>query len=476
MSVRIFKDIEEALAREVRRLTYHDQVTATDTVLQDAFDPFTGEIVSIPVEPQFYDSSADTQSIDYPNIFIKLLRTREDRFSGRVTPQYGRDILVPVASAPKAYEIVANGVSQNITPGNDLITSLFKIIKVQPGHLLRILNGTNQGTYTVASITLDSGGSHTISVSNVLLANLPEVFFDPITRDVIFQEDTDLNTIKAGDVFTDNSSNSFNVVSADPINNRIVIDGSTTPDTSSEGNLARTGDVFISDPDLVRYLVLDPTKPIQVQTPGGLCDATSEFSGTSPSIPLDMFYLIRIDSKERQTHIEILNRMWEEFNPPRTGLPVVVRSSKSADTLLTEDVPTGGSQTITVKDNSKINIGDPVVLFDELSPSKDTSSEGFEGLFSTHVTGKVGTDQLQLQDVIPETFTVNNTTRVVTHTTMQILMFHFIDHKTRDVESAQYWVHEFTFWVQATIDRLGDAEKTTVVTDIDAEIEIGVDC
>ena len=95
MSVRIFKDIEEALSREVRRLTYHYSATVTDTVLQDAFDPFTGDIVQIPLEAQYYDSSADTQSIDYPNIFIKLLRTREDRFSGKNIPQYGQQIKFP---------------------------------------------------------------------------------------------------------------------------------------------------------------------------------------------------------------------------------------------------------------------------------------------------------------------------------------------------------------------------------------------
>lgn len=168
--------------------------------------------------------------------------------------------------------------------------------------------------------------------------------------------------------------------------------------------------------------------------------------------------------------------MWEEFNPPRTGLPVIVRSALSAETELTVNVTAGGSQTIDVKDNSEINIGDPIVVFDDLTPSKDTTTEGFESLFSSTVAGKIGTTQLVLKDVVPDTFVITNCTRVVTHVQRQILMFHFVDHKTRDIESAQYWVHEFTFWVQAFIDRLGDITETGVVTGVSAEYELGVDC
>jgi hypothetical protein len=50
-------------------------------------------------------------------------------------------------------------------------------------------------------------------------------------------------------------------------------------------------------------------------------------------------------------------------------------------------------------------------------------------------------------------------------------MFHFVDHVTKDVEGSQYWVHEFTFWVQIWIDRLEDIKKTGTVTDIATDIE-----
>src|SRR5712672_2028089 len=106
MSRRIFRDIEEALSREVRRITFHNYRTLDEIVLQDTFDPFTGEVVSSPIQPNFYDSSADTNAIQYPHFFVKLLKSREDRFTGRVIPEYGRWISTPIATSPKAFQIV----------------------------------------------------------------------------------------------------------------------------------------------------------------------------------------------------------------------------------------------------------------------------------------------------------------------------------------------------------------------------------
>jgi len=50
-------------------------------------------------------------------------------------------------------------------------------------------------------------------------------------------------------------------------------------------------------------------------------------------------------------------------------------------------------------------------------------------------------------------------------------MFHHVDHVTKDVEGSQYWVHEFTFWVQFWIDRLETVKETTAITDIATDIE-----
>jgi hypothetical protein len=47
MSRRIFLDIEEALSREVRRISFHEARTVDKVVLKETYDPFTGEIIQV---------------------------------------------------------------------------------------------------------------------------------------------------------------------------------------------------------------------------------------------------------------------------------------------------------------------------------------------------------------------------------------------------------------------------------------------
>lgn len=471
-SRRIFEDLEEALSREIRRITFHNPRTRDESVLQDTFDPFTGEVVQAPIEANYYDSSADPNHVQYPHFFVRLMKTREDRFTGRVVPQYGKWILTPNKFSANAFEIVLQGGAIIDPVGNDIITTVFQINKVQPGQLIRLLAGNNKGTYIISSVTVSPIGDHIITVSNTILQSTPVSLFEPLGRTVLFQEKVDLSTVKIGDVYTDASSTAFNITALDPNSGTITIDGSITPDLALGGTVTRTGNVFTStDLSLVRYLVMDPTKPVMATGICGPVDAQASSSGISPGIPLDVYYLVRIDSKERQSHIEVLNRMWEEFNPPRTALPVIQRSSLSASQLLTVNVQSGGSDTLTMKSNNDFSIGDQIFLIDDLHPTKRLDGEGFERPFQSTVIAKIGPDQLQLADVVPDTYTVQNGAKIVSNSEFQLLMFHFVDHVTKDVEGSQYWVHEFTFWVQIVVDRLEQPRDVTAITDISTPIE-----
>jgi hypothetical protein len=473
MTVRIFRDVEEALAREVRRISYHESRTVDTSVLQDVFDPFTGEIVQIPIEADFYDSSADTKAATHPHFFIRLMKTREDRTSGRGVTQYGKWCQTPVKNAPKAYEMIVGSSDGSIaTAGNDLITTIFNIRKVQPGYLLRLLNGNNKGTYTIDSIVVDNLGNHTITVSNDILTNLPSsvISFDTTNTKILFNEGLDVSAILAGDIYTDNSANNFTVVSADSNEGSITIAGLTPPDTDAGALVNRASPVFtLADPSLVRYMVLDPSQPIKTNAPAGETDATSSVQGVSPQVPLDLFYRIRIDSKEQKEHIHVLNRIWEEFNPPRTALPVVVRSAASAEQAFTVAM-LAGETTITVEDNSNFNVNDPVLVFDDLTPGRNSKGEYGEP-FETIITQKIGTNQLILRDPIPQDLNLDTCPKIVSNVTYQLYMFHFVDHATKDVEGSQYWVHEFMFWVQIWIDRLESPDELSVVTDISPSYE-----
>jgi hypothetical protein len=423
-------------------------------VLKDTFDPITGEVVSLPIEANYYDSSADTRQIQYPHIFVKLLRMREDLTTGRVIPQYGRQITLPVQTSPKAFEQILYSSDGAITaPGNTFGTGIFKIKKVQAGYLLRVLSGNNIGTYKITSITASNVGNHTITVSPDLVENLPEIGFVAATRTVTFLTQLDISTVKIGDTFVDDSNTSWNITAVDADKASIEIGGTLTPDLAAGGKITRSGNVFqTTDPTLVKFSILDPSKPI---IRAGGCAATSTMQTVNPSIPIDLYYLVRIDSKERSTHIDIANRMWEEFNPPRTALPTIVRSKLSADQQLTEDVTTGGSDTLKVKDNFNYNVGDTAFVFDELTPTKAANGDGFQEVFTAQIISKSGTDTIQLSKPVPDTFLVENGARVVSNAEYRLHMFHFVDHVTKDVEAAQYWSHEFTFWVQVFVDRQG---------------------
>jgi hypothetical protein len=469
MSREIFRNIEEAIAREVRRISFHHKRTESRTVLQDTFNPFTGEVISAPIEPDFYDSSANVNFIQYPNFTIKLVKTLEDLTSNRVTPPYGKQILTAVKTSPKAFEIVLQGLGSITVSGNTLITSAFQLRKVQSGHLIRLLKGNNIGTYIVDSVVLNNDGNHTITVKNDLIINLPALFFQSVPREVYFNTPVDLSTVKIGDNLVDSSNTIFPITSIDLNKNMLVIGGTTSPNLTIGAKIIRNGNVFQNiDSILFTYSVLDPTKPVSSSFS---CESTSQVVGLSPKIPIDAYYLVRVDSKERQTHIDVLNRIWEEFNPPRTGLPVVVRSALSFEQPLTLDVTTGGSNTITVKDNSGFNINDPVVIINKFVPTKN-NNHGFSGEIVTKVVSKLPNNQLVLSQVIPDSFTVDSETLVVSNAEIQILLFHFLDHNTKDVDAAQYWVHEFTFLIQLWIDRLeSSSDYSGVVQQIFTPIE-----
>ena len=471
MSVTIFKDVEEALAREVRRITTHNNRTQDKTILRETYDPLSGEVVVSSLEPEFYDSSVDASGGEYPHIFIKLLKSKEDRTSGRVVPQYGKWLTEPLQYSPKAFQIMLNGGALVTTPGNQLITTAFQIRKIVAGYLIRLLTGNNIGTYKVSSVVPSSGGSHSIFISNIIVNNLPILNFDNDTREVIFKTSVDLYTVKIGDIFTDSLSNTFNITAVNPANGKITINGISTPSSSIGSQITRSGNVLTNtDLSQVSYIVMDPTKPV-ISVTGCGQQAAASVGAISPPIPLDVYYLIRVDSKTRQNHVDTLNRVWEEFNPPRTALPVIVRSSLSADQILTLDVPSGGSNTIQIADNSNMNVGDKVYLFDELTPTKRVDGEGFQRPFESVITDKISTNQIVLQDIAPDTFKKANGARLVSNAEFRLFMFHFTDHVTKDVEGSQYWVHEFTFWIQIWIDRLEEASVRSAITDIAATIE-----
>lgn len=475
MSRRIYKDIEEALSRQIRRISFHENRTTDETVLEELFDPFTGEIVKMNVEPDFYDSSADTSHRQYPHIFIRLMKTREDLFTNRAGNHWGKNLIcspeeleIPISSERAYKQIVTLQEGTIDAVGNIFNTTARNIGKASTGDLLRLLNGDYKGTYTITSVIKNNNGIHNVEVSNTFLTDLPEFSFDVATRTITFLDSVDFTTIKIGDQVEDVSTNIYSVTSIDAEKLQLTIDGTTTPDTNSGAKISRTGGVFQStSPDQICFLVLDPDQPILTNNNSQLASGGERFDAP---IAMDAFYMVRIDSKEKDTHTEILNRVWEEFNPPRGALPTIIRSKDSAEEFFITDLPSGGSSSISVN-NENFNVNDRIYIINDFKPTKSTDG-GYQEVFSANIVNKVSNDTIVLDKVVPDEYTLENGAKVVSNADYQLLYLHFVDHRTRDVEGAQYWVHEFDFWVQFYIDRQGESTQlNSNITGISTPIE-----
>lgn len=461
MTVQIFKDVEEALAREVRRISFHDNRTVEKKVLQHTFDPFTGEVVELNIEPSFYDSSTEANHIQFPHFFIRLMKVREDRFSGRETQYWGQQTCSKYEAGTaqnrqKAWEILLY-VQDGVIPISGIIqTQTLQIRKAAPGNLLRIQTGPNAGTYTIAAVT--PGAPHVITLNSVILNTLPGLAFNSSTRTVTILDSVDMSAIRVGDTFVDSINQSFVISSINADNLEVVLEGTLAPNLAIGSKIERLGAILQPEAGPVTFLVMDQNKPVtknDVQV-----EPRTVYSDFA--IPLDLFYLVRIDSKERESHIQVLNRVWEEFNPPRSGLPVVVRTKASAEQLLAAAIPVGGSSVIVVKDSTNFNINDDVFVFDNLKPTKSTTGS-FEAPFKAKVVDKLSGNQLKLSETVPDTYTMDNETKVVSNADFQVIPLHFVDHLTKDIEGSQYWVHEFSFMAQTWIDRLGEGRDVSGV-------------
>ena len=96
-----------------------------------------------------------------------------------------------------------------------------------------------------------------------------------------------------------------------------------------------------------------------------------------------------------------------------------------------------------------------------MTPTKNTNGDGFQDPFEAKILNKISSTEIELDKTVPDTFTINDNTKIVSNATSDLYFFHFVDHTTKDNEAAQYWSHEFTFWVQVWVDRLGIPEATS---------------
>jgi hypothetical protein len=466
MSVRILKDTEEALLREFRNILYSDQRTQTFQVLNSSFDPFTGEkIVGAPLEGHFFDSSANARNIEYPHVFIKILRSDEDLTSGRLVSPYGKEVNEPIPTATRAFDVVVSASDMIRTAGDLVTTSTIKIKSIKKNQLLRILEGPNAGTYIIKQIALNGNGPHVIQLDPKLVISMPTANYKLVTKTLTFLSPVDLNTVSAGDIFTDSASNTFSISAIDVVNNAILLNsGSRVPSISSGGFISRPGNILpTADASTYRnFMVLDPTKPIVGKGLAISSDGnTDQIKKTDWAIPLDLVFGVTVDTKNREDHVAVWNRVWEEFNPPRRGLNIVVRTQQSAESLLATNLTAASSNQIKVQDVSSFIVGQIVRIFNKISLGFETQIVGINS----------DTNTLMLADPMPNSFTVENGTNIISNSILRLWEWDFLSHRDNSTDGSHYWSHVYEYRVQVWVDKKDGEEIVGVIKNINVTIE-----
>jgi hypothetical protein len=465
MSVRILKDVEEALLREFRNILYSAYRTETYEILQSSFDPFTGEkITGAHLEGHFFDSSANGRNIEYPHVFIKIARSDEDRTSGRIVPPYGFEVNTPIPWATRAYTAVTSGADLIVTSENTVTTSNLKIKLIQVGNLLQILNGPNVGTYIITEIALDGNGPHVIELSQSLVVNMPASSFDLCKKTLTFLSPVDLTSVAVGDIYTDSLGATFTISSICLPDNSLGLETTgAIPSLLSGSFISRPVLLPVSDPDNYRnFLILDPTQPIVgrgLSDPN--CRNTEKVLRSDWAIPLDLIFSIIVDTKNRNDHVAVYQRIWEEFNPPRRGLGILVRNLISAESLLACNIQGSSSNQIKIQNTKPFIVGEDVRIFNKLNLG-----------FVTQITGiNSDTNTLMLADPVPCEYTVENGTSVLSNADLVVWEWDNISHRDNSNDGSHYWSHAYEYRVQVWVDKKDGKEIVGVVKQIEADIE-----
>jgi len=435
---RILNDIEEALAREVRRIIFFEtrDRTPQDIAFREMFDPFTGELVKKPIEPKFYDDTADATISTSPRFSIRLLKLYEDLETGRLLPPYGNEI-VSALPGHGAYKVVLAGEAVTTNGGGGSIIEFTdrRILDVTTSHFVRILEGANTGTYHISSIALNEDGPHTITLSNDLITGLPQFDYNKDAGIVTFRDFVDLQTVKSGDSLVDISLNSFVITAVNAFNSTLAIAPGSAVVNGTGAKIVRSGDVLQNDDagEAQCFLILDPSQPI--------LGKGTRYEVSSQLIPYTFLYFIKISSRERDDHISVANRMMQVFNPPRGSLFVVVRMDNSFESELLKD-SSEGDKIIYVKDASKFYVNDRIRLFDNLDVGEDAVVDSVNQL----------SNSITLRSPISKMYTADNCARLLSNHCIAILERDFRNHVTEDKEDSQFWIHRFTYRIEGWVD------------------------
>lgn len=374
MSTQVVKDIQEALLREITDLATHVKDTQTNISTQTTFDVFTGEALPINLEGNLWSETSSPNEVEYPRVDLEYTGLREDRESGRMISMWEdlnteyRELIWPNQDRPPVYEATTGGVDGQVVTAGFKIPA-FKFARVSVGHLLKIVSGTNIGTYKIVGV---DNINATLLLSQTLVSDIQELSFNETTRKLYLLNPTDLYAVRAGDIFHDNLGAELTILHVDLKQREIYLDGSTSPSLDVGASIIRPTTALKNyDPGNVAYVIMDPSKPKKtLACPSAI--VTDQWDTALPSTPFDYYFTIEIKNKDQRSHIAMVDQITGTIiNRTRRQLRILLRDENSSESDILEGPTVGWGQSITVKDASKFRVNDSVWLINRHSISEN---------------------------------------------------------------------------------------------------------
>lgn len=459
------KDMEEALKREIRRLTTHYPQTQTNTGTQTSYNVFTGEVEPIAIKAHFYDESSNPNNIQYPRVDIRFDEVAEDRESGRMislwesrNTDYNQLVWVNQDRNP-VYFRIASG-NEGLTSGDEFVISSYNTKLVSAGNIVSILTGNNQGRYKVLSVDYIN---NIITLDPTLVAAIENMSFNPQTRKLYLLDPTDLSAVKAGDVFEDASSTRFTILNVRKDKRELYLGGTAEPSVVSGASILREGDVLSNiDVSAVKYVIMDQNRPLMYNP----CDsqATEGWITENYATPFNYYWTVEIKNKERQAHIAIADRFTETvIIRTRRALDILLRTPQSAESKITVGPELGSANIITVKDASKMCVNDSVYLVNHYSISQNNQIVDID----------YATNQVMLRFPIPLEFNYHNEAILVTNATKKLWAMYLVNGNGIMGQDAlnSFFRQEYQFWVEGWKEDEASETNVSGITEITVDPE-----
>lgn len=413
------KDMEEALKRDIRRLTTHYPQTKTNTGTQTTYNVFTGDTEPVTIKAHFYDESSNPNNIQYPRVDIRFEEIEEDRESGRMislwearNTDYNQLTWVNQSKPPVYFRLTSG--SEGITSGDSFLISSSKTKLVGTGNIVAILTGNNKGRYRVLSIDYIN---NVITLDPTLISGIEMMSYNPQTRKLYLLNPTDLSAVKAGDVFEDANSTRFTILNVRPDRRELYLGGAADPVLVAGASILREGDVLANiDVSAVKYVIMDANRPVMYQP----CDSqvTEGWITENYATPFNYHWTVEIKNKERQSHISIADRFTETvINRTRRALDILLRTPDSAESKVIKGPELGSSNVVTVEDASQMCVNDSVYLVNDTGISENNQIVDID----------YSTNQVMLRFNIPSEYNCRRDAILVTEAVLKLWGMYLIN-------------------------------------------------